>query len=107
MIQQVSVHDLQTWLDQADKKPIMLDVREPWEVVVCRIPDSLHIPLHQIPLRLHELDRDKALVIHCHHGARSQQVANFLQQNGYDKLYNLQGGINSWAQEVDQTMPTY
>jgi rhodanese-related sulfurtransferase len=108
MIRQLSPRDLKQWLDD-DKRPqpVLLDVREPWEFGVCRIEGAQHIPMRTIPLRLGELDRDAELVVVCHHGARSYQVAMFLQHHGFTKLHNLHGGVAGWAREVDPTMPTY
>lgn len=107
MIKQLTVQQLKAWLDGADENPVVVDVREPWEVATCCFPGSTHIPMREIPLRLPELPRDKDLVVHCHHGTRGEQVAYFLQQQGYEKLYNLQGGIDAWAREIDPNMPTY
>lgn len=98
---------LKARLDQADDKPLVLDVREPWELGVCALEDVTHIPMGQIPARLTELDKERDIVVLCHHGVRSQQVANFLARNGFSRLYNLQGGIDAWARDVDPTTPVY
>ena len=87
--------------------PFILDVREPWECGICMLPGATHIPLGQIPSRLQELDKNKDIVVLCHHGVRSYQVAYYLQHQGFEKLHNLQGGINAWAREIDPTMPKY
>jgi rhodanese-related sulfurtransferase len=63
--------------------------------------------MRTIPLRVAELDRDAELVVVCHHGARSYQVAMFLEHHGFTKLHNLYGGVAGWAREVDPKMPTY
>ena len=60
-----------------------------------------------VPTKVTALDSDAAIVVICHHGARSMQVAQFLQRNGFENLYNLNGGVAAWAQVVDPTMPTY
>jgi rhodanese-related sulfurtransferase len=108
MIRQISPRDLKQWLDD-DKRPapVLLDVREPWEFGVCRIEGAQHVPMRTIPLRLAELDPNSELVVICHHGARSYQVAMFLQHQGFNNLYNLYGGVAGWAREVDPRMPTY
>jgi rhodanese-related sulfurtransferase len=63
--------------------------------------------MRSIPQRISELDADTEIVAICHHGARSFQVASFLEQNGFGKLYNLHGGVAAWAAQVDPNMPTY
>jgi len=108
MIRQISPQELKKWLaDDARPQPVLLDVREPWEFGVCRIEGAQHIPMRTIPLRLSELDRNAELVVICHHGARSYQVAMFLERQGFGNLYNLYGGVAGWAREVDPAMPTY
>ena len=88
-------------------RPVVLDVREPWEFALCQVPASVHIPMQQIPARLAELDDQRPIVCVCHHGARSLQVAMFLQQRGFETVYNLAGGIDAWSREVDPSVPTY
>mgnify|MGYP003982157185 CR=1 FL=1 len=85
----------------------LLDVREPNEVAVCAISDSLCIPMQQVPQHLGELPREHPLVIMCHHGARSDQVAQFLRANGFPTAHNLAGGIDAWAMVVDPEMARY
>lgn len=100
--------ELAAWLaDDARAKPVLLDVREPWEFETCRIEGSMPIPMNTIPARLPELDEDAAIVCICHHGARSMQVAAFLERNGFADVTNLTGGVHAWALQVDKTMPTY
>ena len=107
-MQQLTATQLQEWLaDPARQKPVLLDVREPWEFDVCRIADSKTMPMRSIPARFIELQRDADMVIVCRHGARSYQVAMFLEQQGFTNIYNLYGGVTAWAQQVDPTMPTY
>ena len=103
----MTVRDLKTRLDQATEKPLILDVREPWETKLCALPDSLLIPMGQIPTRATELDAQREIVVVCHHGVRSLQVAYFLANQGFKKLYNLQGGVDAWAREIDPTMHQY
>lgn len=107
-MQQLTAPQLQAWLaDPARSKPVLLDVREPWEFDVCRLADAKPMPMRSVPARYAELKRDAEVVIVCHHGARSYQVAMFLEQQGFSKVYNLYGGLAAWAQQVDPTMPTY
>lgn len=84
----------------------MLDVREEWELGVASVPDVVHIPMGEVADRLGELDRSREVVVLCRSGRRSLQVANFLQQNGFQAV-NLAGGILAWSRELDATIPTY
>lgn len=106
-LKQLTVQELQTKLAGPGAKPVLLDVREPWEFKLCALPGSLHIPLREIPKRLQDLSKDSEIVVVCHHGNRSQQVGLFLQNQGYEKLYNLQGGVDAWAREIDPKMNKY
>jgi len=87
--------------------PLVLDVRERWEREAARLPGTLDIPMQQIPERLAELPRDRAIVVMCHGGVRSLKVAHFLARNGFGQLANLTGGIQAWADEVDPSVGTY
>ena len=84
----------------------LLDVREEWELGVASVPDVVHIPMGEVADRLSELDRGREVVVLCRSGRRSLQVANFLQQNGFQAV-NLAGGILAWSRELDATIPTY
>ena len=84
----------------------LLDVREDWELGVASVPDVVHIPMGEVADRLGELDRSREVVVLCRSGRRSLQVANFLQQNGFQAV-NLAGGILAWSRELDATIPTY
>lgn len=107
-MQQISAVQLAEWLrDESRAKPYLLDVREPWEFETCKIEGSQSLPMRSIPQRLAELDAGTEIVAICHHGMRSLQVLGFLEQNGFGKLYNLQGGVAAWAAQVDPKMPTY
>jgi rhodanese-related sulfurtransferase len=107
-VQQLSPQQLKDWLDDASQSaPVLLDVREPWEFETCRIAQSVSMPMQTVTSRLQELEDDASLVVICHHGARSQQVAMYLARNGYQKIFNLEGGIDAWARGVDPGMPQY
>ena len=106
MIQQMTVQELQQRLEQ-DNPPLIIDVREPWEIQLCSLPDTVQIPMGAITQRLDELDPDRETVVLCHHGIRSQHVAVYLQRAGFTQLHNLRGGINAWARELDPHMETY
>jgi rhodanese-related sulfurtransferase len=85
----------------------LLDVREPREVEICAIAGSLFIPMQQIPVRLAELPCEHPLIIMCHHGSRSDTVAQFLRGNGFSNIHNLAGGIDAWAALMEPGMPRY
>lgn len=103
---EIGVADLSEWR-QAGRDVTVLDVREDWEVATVALPDTLHIPMRQVPERVGELPRDKPLVVMCHHGGRSRQVTGWLRQNGFAQVSNLAGGIHAWAEEVEPGMATY
>jgi adenylyltransferase/sulfurtransferase len=85
----------------------VVDVREPYELAICRIDGALAIPLGDLPHRLHELPRDVDLVLVCRVGARSAQAAAFLRANGFPRARNLQGGLLAWIDQVDPSQPKY
>jgi rhodanese-related sulfurtransferase len=105
---QITPVQLAAWLADAKRdKPLLLDVREPWEWQTARIEGAQHIPMREIPARAGELDKGREVVAICHHGGRSQQVAMFLEKNGFAKTHNLQGGVDAWSRTVDPSVPTY
>ncbi|HLY55949.1 MAG TPA: rhodanese-like domain-containing protein [Stellaceae bacterium] len=85
----------------------LVDVREPWEVELCRIEGALSIPLQTLPARLSELPTDRPVVVFCHHGGRSAQAVAWLRRQGLGRAINLDGGIDSWARAIDTTVGTY
>ena len=98
-IPQLSVKELKRRID-AGEDVFVLDVREPYEYQIANIGGKL-IPQNDVPQRLAEIDRDREIVVQCRSGARSQRIAEFLQQSGYPKVANLAGGILAWADEID------
>lgn len=111
-MQHLSAPELAAWLaDPARPKPLLLDVREPWEVATASMPGITPIPMSQVPARLDEISSAAApsggVVAICHHGARSMQVALFLESRGIGLLHNLTGGINAWSTQVDSSVPQY
>jgi rhodanese-related sulfurtransferase len=82
-------------------------VRESEEVEIACIANAMHIPMGEIPGRLHELDPDANIVVYCHHGIRSMQVAQFLSQHDFEQVVNLAGGIEAWAVIVEPGMARY
>jgi rhodanese-related sulfurtransferase len=87
--------------------PLLLDVRQDWETKLCRLPNSIHIPIEEIEFRVEELDRNSEIVVYCHQGVRSAAVAEYLRQLGFANVKNLAGGLDSWARTVDPTMRRY
>ncbi len=102
----ISATQLKEWLDQK-KKFVLVDVREPEEFDICRIPGSRLIPLATLPQRVNELDTEEEIVLHCKSGGRSMKALGILQQYGFKKLHNLKGGITAWADEVDSAVAKY
>ncbi|QNK68473.1 rhodanese-like domain-containing protein [Variovorax sp. PAMC26660] len=112
MIDQVRPADLAAWFAQdADAAPVLLDVREPWELQTASVAPQgftlVAIPMNEIPGRLAELGEGQRIACLCHHGARSQRVAAFLNQNGFDQLANVAGGIDAWSSQHDPSVPRY
>jgi len=113
-MQQISPRQLAEWLGESAapagtprRPPFLLDVREPWEYELCHLPGAHLMPMHTVPLRLAEIDAAADVVVICHHGARSMQVAMFLERNGFAALHNLSGGVAAWAHDVDPAMRQY
>lgn len=102
---EVDVFEAQRLIQGASAE--LVDVREAFEIGICRIEGALHIPMNTVPNRLEELSREKPLLIQCHHGGRSMQVVRYLRQNGFDNAINVAGGIDAWAVEIDPGMQRY
>lgn len=113
MIDQVRPSELAQWLaaQGGGATPVVLDVREPWELQTASVTpegfELLAIPMSLIPVRLNELNPARPVACLCHHGARSQRVAMYLAQQGFDKVANIAGGIDLWSQERDPAVPRY
>ena len=90
----------------ADDPPLVLDVRERWELQICVLPGSLHIPLQTLPQRLPEIPADRVVAVICHHGMRSAMAAGFLEQSGIEAV-NVSGGVDRWARDVEHGMARY
>jgi rhodanese-related sulfurtransferase len=100
--------ELAAWLgDVQREKPLLLDVREPWEYDKAHIEGALLIPMREVPARVAQIDEAKEVVAICHHGGRSMQVAMFLEKNGFKRVHNLVGGIDAWSRSVDPAVPLY
>ena len=116
MITSIRPSQLPDWLqdcksDDDQRLPLVLDVREPWEVQTACVKaqgfELVHMPMSSIPARLQELPQDQHIACLCHHGGRSAQVAYFLKNQGYDNVVNIHGGIDAWSHEVDPSVPRY
>lgn len=115
MIEQIRPAALHQWLAMQPTTPVVLDVREPWETslaFVKPLPDTrsfdvLQMPMQSIPQRLSELPQDRAIACLCHHGIRSQQVAAFLVNRGFENVINISGGIDAWRREIDSSVAAY
>jgi adenylyltransferase/sulfurtransferase len=103
---EITAEELKRRLDRGEDV-FILDVRNPPEFQICRIPGSTLLPLPELPQRVGELDRGRELVVHCKSGMRSAKAIDFLRQQGFTKLTNLKGGILAWAEKVDPGMPRY
>ena len=107
------VHPLEITVEEADSilrsraHCLLVDVREPYEVEICSIAGSVNIPLGQIPERFESLPKDRPLLIHCHHGARSLQATQFLRSKGFEATSNIGGGIDAWARKIDPSLGRY
>ncbi|PTB20661.1 sulfurtransferase [Trinickia symbiotica] len=107
-MQNLTPSALAEWLaDTSRAAPVMLDVREPWEIATASIAGCVSIPMRDIPARSEELDDEAPIVCICHHGARSANVGMFLESRGFKQIFNLQGGIDAWSRQVDASVPTY
>ncbi len=102
----ITVEELHLRL-QRGEEVFVLDVRNPPEVQICRLPGSVLIPLAELVERMGELDRQREMVVHCKSGARSARAVQLLQEHGFTKLKNLQGGILAWAERIEPGMPRY
>ncbi|HEY1393073.1 MAG TPA: rhodanese-like domain-containing protein [Methylibium sp.] len=112
-MEQVEVYEVAALIASfgPEAQPLVLDVREPWELqrAALSVPGTrtVHIPMNELPRRLGELDSSQPILALCHHGARSLQVVAFLLRAGYERVYNLAGGIDAWSREIDASVPLY
>jgi rhodanese-related sulfurtransferase len=93
---------------QQSNPPLLLDVREQWEFETAHLPNSLLMPMGDVPSRAHaELDPDEPIVVLCHHGARSLNVTMWLRAQGFEQVQSLAGGIDGWSRSIDPSLPRY
>lgn len=107
MITQLTVEQLKEKKDRNDNFKLV-DVREVDEHKICHIEGSVLIPLSQFQAKYSELLKPaEEIVVHCHHGGRSQKACEFLASQGFTNISNLSGGIHEWSQKIDPKVPTY
>ncbi len=105
-VREMGPHELKRRLDSGESVQV-LDVREPWEYAIARLPGSLNIPLAEIPQRLRELDQASELIVLCKIGGRSHRAAQYLHAQGFARVANLAGGIDAWTREIDPSLASY
>jgi rhodanese-related sulfurtransferase len=94
-------------LEQAESTPMLLDVREPWEYQIVHLENSQLVPMRKVPEIVETLNPHQEIIVVCHHGIRSRQVALFLEHHGFSNVVNLRGGLDAWARHTDTSLPTY
>ncbi len=103
---EIDVHALAEIRAAGDDHTV-LDIREPVEVAICAIQNSVSIPMQLVHEQLETLPRQHPLIVLCHHGVRSAMVTDFLRNSGFDNAWNLAGGIDAWAGLVEPDMARY
>ncbi len=104
---EISVTEAKSLREQSPDGTVIIDVREPFELDICRVAGAVHIPMRQVPEQVDSLPRDKHLLILCHAGSRSRRVTEFLRARGLPAVSNITGGIDAWAVEVEPGMQRY
>ena len=106
-MREFSATELQDYLETSSARPLLLDVREPWEFDRACIEGSMLVPMRTIPERMQDFNPDQEIVVICHHGIRSRMVGLHLENHGFSDIINLTGGVEAWAREVDPEMVSY
>ena len=106
MLREISVEELKARRDRGEN-PLVLDVREAWELQLASLPGVVHVPMNEVPARIAEFSREAETIVMCHAGGRSMRVAQFLASQGFGNVANLSGGISAWSELVDATVPQY
>jgi sulfur-carrier protein adenylyltransferase/sulfurtransferase len=105
-IPEITAQEVKKMMDE--KKPfVLIDVREPHEFQICRIPGSTLVPLRELPKRMHEINSAHETVVYCRSGQRSAKAVELLMKAGFQKIHNLKGGILAWSDQVDPSVPKY
>lgn len=97
-IKEIDATQLAEWVKDDSHKMRVIDVRQMEEIVMGTVPKAEPLPLHTLPAKMHELDKQEKLIMVCRSGARSAQACMFLQQQGYNNVFNLRGGMMGWMQ---------
>ena len=106
MVQNISPKELERKI-KGEEDFLLLDIRELYELEICKIPGATHIRMSEIPNRLNEIEVNKDIVVYCHLGVRSLNVVEFLMNKGMSRFINIQGGIDLYARECDTEMQRY
>jgi rhodanese-related sulfurtransferase len=106
-MRELTPDECKSYLEQSETRPLLLDVREPWEYQIVHLEDSQLVPMREIPALVETLDPHQEIIVVCHHGIRSRQVAQFLEHQGFSDVVNLTGGLDAWARHTDTSLPTY
>jgi adenylyltransferase/sulfurtransferase len=104
---EVSVNEAHELCTREPQTTEIIDVREPYELEICRLPGVRHIPMREIPAQFSTLPREKHLLILCHAGSRSRRVTDYLRDQGFNAVSNIAGGIEAWAVKIDPKLPRY
>lgn len=107
-INSITPIDLKERLDNGEDI-VVIDVRNPWELEITQVDFAENIVMDELPQNLDQIPKDKPVILICRSGGRSRMAGNFLVSKGWDEnnLFNLEGGILGWAEEVDDSLPTY
>jgi rhodanese-related sulfurtransferase len=105
-VSEISVEELAQWR-ASGREFVLLDVREPHEIAAASLPGAVHVPMREVPARLDEFDPSAEFAVMCHHGGRSDQVARFLRARGFDRVHNVDGGIDAYSKRIDPSVPRY
>jgi rhodanese-related sulfurtransferase len=103
---EMDVTELDRWKQQG-KAFTLLDVRQDSELAMASVPGALHIPMREVQARIREIPRDRPVIVMCHAGERSARIARFLVTDGFAEVYNLEGGIDAYALQVDHSVGRY
>ena len=101
MVKEINTGELAARIENGDEVEL-LDIRSDAELMQGVLPNAKHLPMHLIPLKINDFPKDKDIILYCRSGARSYQAVAYLAQQGFDNIYNLSGGIISWAQQGKQ-----
>ena len=106
MVNEISVEELKARLD-AGETPLVIDVREGWELDISKVDFARHMPMAMFPTRLNELDPETPIIVMCRSGGRSMQIATLLAARGFRSVSNLTGGILAWGERIDPSLRPY